>query len=76
MQKKFSNKEIEEKFKHLVLKGWNISEDKIYIQKTYVFKNFKEAFLASSIKSSSIKSLDISAKTTPKFNLFAFTIFK
>ena len=44
MQKKFSNKEIEEKFKHLLLKGWNLSEDKIYIQKTFVFKNFKEAF--------------------------------
>ena len=44
MQKKFSNKEIEEKFKHLVLKGWNFSEDKIYIQKTFVFKNFTEAF--------------------------------
>ena len=44
MPKKFSQKEIKEKFEHLFLKGWRLSEDKIYIQKTFVFKNFKEAF--------------------------------
>ena len=44
MQKKFSSNEITEKFEHLFLKGWSLSEDKIYIQKTFVFKNFKEAF--------------------------------
>ena len=44
MPKKISNKELEEKFEHLLSKGWRFSEDKIYIQKTFVFKNFKEAF--------------------------------
>ena len=42
--KKFSNKEIEEKFKHLVLKGWNLSEDKIYIQKPLYLKISKKHF--------------------------------
>ena len=44
MQQKFSDREIDEKFEHLLSKGWSFSEDKIYIQKTFVFKNFKEAF--------------------------------
>ena len=44
MPKKFSDKEITAKFKHLLSKGWSFSEDKIYIQKTFVFRNFKEAF--------------------------------
>ena len=33
MSKKFSNQEIAEKFEHLFLKGWSLSEDKIYLQK-------------------------------------------
>ena len=49
MPKKFNNKEIAEKFEHLFLKGWNLSEDKIYIQKTFVFKNFKESLTDCSI---------------------------
>ena len=40
MQKKFSIKEIEEKFEHLVLKGWILSEDKIYIQKNCRLFNY------------------------------------
>ena len=44
MPTKLSDKEIDEKFEHLLSKGWSFSEDKIYIQKTFVFKNFKEAF--------------------------------
>ena len=38
-----------------MLKGWNFSEDKIYIQKTFVFKDFKHfldvsiAFIAEKI---------------------------
>ena len=44
MPKRMSDKEIAEKFAHLLSKGWSFSEDKIYIQKTFVFKNFREAF--------------------------------
>ena len=44
MPRKLSDKEIAVKFEHLLARGWRLSEDKIYIQKTFVFKNFKEAF--------------------------------
>ena len=44
MRKKYNNLEIKEKFNHLISKGWEFSEDKIYIQKTFQFKNFVEAF--------------------------------
>ena len=44
MRKKYSNSEVQEKFKHLIAKGWGFSNDKIYIQKTFEFKNFIEAF--------------------------------
>ena len=37
MPRKFNNKEVAEKFEHLFSKGWSLSEDKIYIQKTFVF---------------------------------------
>ena len=41
MAKKLSNKEIDEKFDHLFLKGWSLSEDKIYIQNSSFFIAFK-----------------------------------
>ena len=44
MRKKYNNLEIKEKFIHLISKGWEFSEDKICIQKTFEFKNFAEAF--------------------------------
>ena len=44
MKIKYSNSEVKEKFSHLISKGWEYSEDKIYLQKTFQFKTFVEAF--------------------------------
>ena len=44
MKKKYSESEVKLKFSHLISKGWVFSEDKIYIQKAFQFKNFVEAF--------------------------------
>ena len=44
MKKKYSDSEVKEKFSHLISKGWEFSEDSIYIQKTFKFNNFVEAF--------------------------------
>ena len=44
MKKKYSDSEVTAKFTHLLSKGWEFSEDKIYIQKTFQFNNFVEAF--------------------------------
>ena len=44
MKKKYSDSEVKEKFSHLISKGWEFSEDFIYIQKTFKFNDFVEAF--------------------------------
>jgi 4a-hydroxytetrahydrobiopterin dehydratase len=44
MIKKYSNSEVEGKFKHLIDSGWIITKDRVYLQKTFNFKNFVEAF--------------------------------
>ena len=44
MKKKYSESEVKAKFTHLTSKGWEFSEDAIYIQKTFQFNNFVEAF--------------------------------
>ena len=44
MKKKYSGSEVIGKFSHLISKEWEFSEDKIYIQKTFKFNNFVEAF--------------------------------
>ena len=44
MKKKYNESEIKEKFSHLISKGWTFSEDKIYIQKTFQFDRFADAF--------------------------------
>ena len=38
------NSQVKAKFSHLISKGWQFSEDLIYIQKTFQFNNFVEAF--------------------------------
>ena len=44
MKKKYSDSEVKAKFSHLISKGWEFSEDLIYIQKTFKFNDFVEAF--------------------------------
>ena len=44
MKKKYSDSEVKGKFSHLTSKGWEFSEDLIYIQKTFKFNDFVEAF--------------------------------
>ena len=44
MKKKYSESEVKKVFDHLISKGWEFSEDKIYLQKTFQFSNFIEAF--------------------------------
>ena len=44
MKKKYSESEVIKVFGHLISKGWGFSEDKIYLQKTFQFSNFIEAF--------------------------------
>ena len=44
MKKKYNDAEVRKKFSHLISKGWAFSEDKIYVQKTFQFKSFVEAF--------------------------------
>ena len=44
MKEKFSSSEVKIKFSHLISKGWEFSEDKIYLQKTFQFNSFIDAF--------------------------------
>ena len=44
MKKKYSESEVKIEFSHLISKGWDFSEDKIYLQKTFQFNSFVEAF--------------------------------
>ena len=44
MKEKYSDAEVKKNFKHLISKQWEFSVDKIYIQKTFKFDNFVEAF--------------------------------
>ncbi len=44
MKKKYSEAEVKIFFGHLISKGWEFSEDKIYLQKTFQFSSFVEAF--------------------------------
>ena len=44
MPEKLSNKEIEEKFDHLLSKGWNFSEDKIIYKKPLFLKTLRKHF--------------------------------
>ena len=44
MPRKLSDKELDEKFEHLLSKGWSFSEDKIYIQKPLFLKISRKHF--------------------------------